>query len=362
MHLNILKFGILLVLIFANLRAMTLEEQVGQLLIVHFNGTEVNEEAHRLAQEANVGGFIYFNWGNGLTSPEQVRNLSNGLQGLAKVPLWICLDQEGGKVVRLKEGFVQYPGPRELAQTTSPEEAFAIASQAAEQLKGLGINMNLAPVVDISTYPEKAYITPRAFGNTPEAVIAYAKPVVEAYRQKNVLAVLKHFPGYGDVVIDPHAGLPRVSKSLAELEQWEFQPYVALQPEAIMSAHILLPALDTRYCATLSKTILQGVLRNKLKYNGLVLSDSLAMQGLLDNCDSVEEAAILAVNAGCDLVILGGKQLLSNQAGFELTVEDVLRVYRALLAAVKEGRISHERLEEAVERSLTLKRKYGRTF
>lgn len=357
MLLNIFKRIFPCFFLSVHLFASSLEEKVGQLMIVHFNGTETNEEARQLIQEAHVGGFILFNWANGLTSPEQVRNLTTGLQKLTKTPLWICIDQEGGPVKRLQEGFEGFPGNREMVEKYKPEEIDQVATKSAQQLRSLGINMNLAPVVDVSN--KISYIAPRTFGDDPDIVVQFAEPIIKAYRKEKVLAVPKHFPGYGTVTIDPHTDLPINHKTIVELFRSDLRPFSRLHPDAIMTAHILLPAVDPKSCATLSKPILQDLLRKDVGFHGLVLSDSLVMEALLKNCETIEEAAIQAVNAGCDLLILGGKQILDSQKGFELTVSDNLRIHQALLNAVKTGRISNERLEEAVQRSLLLKKRYS---
>lgn len=355
---NILKLVLILCPLF--LQAMTLEEKVGQLLIVHFNGTEANEDARRLIQQGHVGGIIYYRWSNGLTSPEQVRKLSEGLQALSRTPLWICTDQEGGPVSRLQDGFKPFVGNKELVENYSVKEVADVVQEGAKQLKAVGINMNLAPVVDISTYPSTSYIVRRTFGNNPEVVADYAKQAILGYKRERILAVIKHFPGYGEVSIDPHAALPILSKDLAGLKKWELVPYERLKhnADAVMTAHISVPAVDPKHCATLSEIFLHKILREQIDYRGLVISDSLMMQGLLAECPNIEEAAIQAVNAGCDLLILGGKQLLDNNKGFELTVADNLRIARALVAAVKTGRISQERLDDAVRRSLNFKKVY----
>ncbi len=345
---------------FQLLGAMTLEEKVGQLMIIHFNGEAVNDEAKRLIQEAHTGGFIYYNWANGLDSPEQVRRLSKELQALSRTPLWICIDQEGGKVRRLDKGFPYLPGNRELVEKKDPHKAEKWGYDYGLILKDLGINMNLAPVVDVSAHPETSYISSRTYGETPEIVVQYGKKAVAGYRKAGVVSVLKHFPGYGSVVIDPHADLPIVMKSRSELEAVDLVPFkeLAKEADALMTAHILVPALDRINCATVSKEIIEGVLRHEMGFEGLVITDSLVMQGLLNHCSSLEEACIQAVNAGCDLLILGGKQLLDHKNGFELSVDGNLRIHRALVDGVKQGRITMERLDEAVGRSLMLKERY----
>lgn len=336
-----------------------MEEKVGQLLIVHFKGDTLNTEAERLLSEGFVGGIIYYNIANRLDSPQQVQKLSQGLQECAQQkglpPLWICVDQEYGKVARLREGFTPFPGNRALAQSQRVDLAQGWAKAIGEELRAVGVNVNLAPVIDVSFHPETSFITARAFGDTPEIVIAYAKPALEGYKQAGILAVPKHFPGYGSVALDPHQGLPWVNKSAEELESQDLKPFIELSThaDAFMTAHIMVPALDASHCATLSKKILGGCLRQKMNFQGLVFTDSLTMEGVLKNTGTVEEAAILAVEAGCDHLIIGLKQLDS------ILAEEGLRVHQAIVAAVRDGRISMATIDAAFERILHYKRKYG---
>lgn len=341
---------------------MSIEEKVGQVLMVHFHGEEANDEAQYLIQKLHIGAFIYYEWSNGLSSPQQVANLSQGLQRLAmqtrlSLPLIIAIDQEGGPVCRLKgEGFTPIPANQVLAASESPEMVEQYAYTIGKELLSVGVNMNLAPVVDINGMQTRA--GQRSYGNSPELVAALGKKALDGYRHAGVISCLKHFPGVGDWKIDPHENLPIVEKSKPELQQWEFIPYYRLAPEAdaIMTAHVLVPALDPKYCATVSKDIL-GLLRNNMQFHGVIVSDSLVMEGILKNIGSVEEAAIASLNAGCDLLILGGKQLIGAHANMELMLPDIIRLHAALVQAVKSGKISEGRLNQAVESILSLKQK-----
>lgn len=353
-----LLLTLLILFISSALHSLTLEEKVGQLLMVNFRGTIANEQAQRLIEEAHVGGFIFYNWANELQNEFQAKELCHSLQSLSKIPLWLSLDQEGGPVSRLH--WLPYPGNRALSQL-SLQEAEECAFQLAQQLRALGINMNLAPVVDISSNPSTSYIAKRTFGNTPEIVIPYAQAVLNGFKKGNVVAVLKHFPGYGDATTDPHTSLPIISKSKQDLNATELAPYRALAPQAdaIMTAHLLIPSLDKDNCATLSHKIITSLLKEELSFQGLVITDSLVMDGLLYNNPNIEEAAIQAILAGCDLLILGGKKIIDNHPTLELTTDQQIAIFQALLHAAQDGRISIERLNEAVERNLSLKEKFA---
>ena len=343
---------------------MTLEEKVGQLLMVHFNGKDANEEARILVQETKVGGIIYYNWCNGLDSPEQVQMLSSSLQKLTEdnqnpIPLLIAVDQEGGSVTRLKNGFTQFPSNKVLAQASDPHLAREAAFTMGQELRAVGINMNLAPVVDVNSNPANPVIGARSFSNQAETVLAFGAEALNGYKQAHIIATLKHFPGHGDTSIDSHEDLPIVHKSKEELKQVELLTIAGLASTAdvIMTAHNLVPAFDTENCSTLSETTL-NYLRETIGFQGVIVSDSLVMGGVLKKCKSVDEAAIQALRAGCDLLILGGKLLTGEYKGFELTTTDIQRVHDSIIQAVKTGRISEERINHAVERILDLKNRY----
>lgn len=347
-----------------SLEEMTLEEKIGQLLMVHFNGEQVNDDAKFLVQEIKVGGIIYYNWANGLSSPEQIQSLSTGLQKLTEanqpsIPLLIATDQEGGIVCRLKEGFTIFPGNRAIGETSNPILAEEAALAMGKELLAVGINMNLAPVVDVNSNPRNPVIGLRSFGEGAQTVVAFGEKALSGYRQARVIATLKHFPGYGDVSVDPHNDLPVVHKSKEELDQVDLLPFakLATSAEAIMTAHILVPALDPENCSTLSPKTL-SYLRENIGFQGVVISDSLLMEGVIKKCHTVDEAAIQALNAGCDILILGGKILEGQEAGLELNPQQVQQIHRSLIEAVRTGRISKRRVDEAVNRILNLKNRY----
>ncbi len=345
-------------------QSLSLEEKVGQLLMAHFHGEVANEDARALIQDTKIGGIIYYNWSNGLDSPKQVHLLSAGLQKLVQknqnpIPLFIAADQEGGVVARLSRGFTVFPGNKALGMTGEPHLAEAAAWAMGKELQAVGINMNLAPVVDVNTNPRNPVIGIRAYGDHPETVIAFGEKALSGYKKAKIMTTLKHFPGHGDVEVDSHEDLPMVHKALEILEQGELLPFARLasSAEAIMTAHILMPALDSENCVTLSNKALT-YLRNKIGFQGVIIADSLVMEGVLKRCDTIDEAAIQALNAGCDILLLGGKQLIGGHSHLELTVGDVQRVHRSIVKAVDSGRISESRLNQALEKILKLKEHY----
>lgn len=344
---------------------LSLEQKIGQLFVMHFHGNLANNDAKTLIEDVGVGGIIYFNWANDLSSPKNVYLLSHSLQQMASkasaVPLLIAVDQEGGLVARLRSGFTEFPGNRALGETGKPELARLSALAMGQELQAVGINMNLAPVVDVNSNPLNPVIGIRSFGGNPEEVTSFGKEALKGYNEAGIITSLKHFPGHGDTSVDSHIGLPILNKSLDELTQVELVPFKNLQKyaDAIMTAHLMIPSLDPVNCATLSKDIVQGLLREKIGFKGVIVTDSLIMQGVLDNAGSVNEAAVRALQAGNDLLILGGRQSLEGDRGvLEVSVDDVKKIQKYIASAVQEGRLSIKRIDEAVERVFALKKSY----
>ena len=343
---------------------MPIEEKAGQLLMTYFDGEELNKDAQTLIETVHIGGIIYYTWANGLRSPSQVSELSADLQSLAKIPLLIAIDQEGGLVTRLNEGFTVFPGNKALGMTNSPEFAELAAFAMGEEMLSCGINMNLAPVVDVNSNPKNPIIGIRSFGNAPEVVSTFGKKALNGYQKAGIITSLKHFPGHGDVEIDSHLDLPILNKSIDELRTCELLPFIELadQADTVMTAHLLVPSLDPTCCATLSKPILD-LLRSECHFNGVIISDSLGMGGVLkDSHAPLEEIAIRAFNAGCDILLLGGQYL--NEAGelVKITIANVQKVHEALISAIQTGQISEERLDASLQKILALKKKILKTL
>lgn len=348
-----------------SLHELSVEEKVGQVLMVHFNGEEVNRDAKVLIQGLHIGGIIYYNWANGLHSPDQVRKLSQQLQklnsnNLHAIPLLIATDQEGGVVTRLQKGVTQFPGNKALGIAGDPKLAESSALIMGRELRSVGVNMVLAPVADVNSNPRNPVIGIRSFGDTPEVVISFAGSALAGYQKSKIITSLKHYPGHGDVEIDSHEDLPVLNKSKEQLEKMELLPFAKLasQADTITTAHIIVPAFDKINCATLSKPTLD-YLREIIGFHGVIITDSLVMEGLLKNCASLEDAAIRAFNAGCDILDLGGKQLTGTDANLEITIDNVKSIHKALVDAVNNGVISHARLDQAVLRILNLKNRYA---
>ncbi len=331
----------------------SLEDKVAQLFMVH---CRTDEEATTLIKTIKVGGVIYYNWANDLTSREKIAALSRRLQSLSRIPLLIAADQEGGLVARA--ALTVFPGNKALGMTHTPSLAHEAALAMGKELLDVGINTNLAPVVDVKVEPRNPCISIRAFSADPEEVAAFGREALIGYQEAHVIPTLKHFPGHGDVTLDSHLELPIVNKPLRTLEQTELLPFKRLAPlsDMIMTAHLMVPALDPDHCSTVSKNTLD-YLRNELHFKGVIITDSLVMQGVLKECGSIEEAAIQSLNAGVDLLLFGGR-LLSGDSLYELKASDIERIHHTIVQAIRQGRIAESRIDEALSRVLSLKEKY----
>lgn len=327
------------------LKSMTPDEKLGQLLIAGLDGTEAGEEARRLVADTHVGGFILYK--PNMTDAGQTVALLNRLKEVNRpsgIPLLLSVDQEGGKVSRLPVD-IELPANRDLAAGGTPNRAKALGKAVGQELKAFGFNVNYAPVLDINSNPANPVIGPRAYGSDANIVKLYGLAAMEGLRDSGVIPVVKHFPGHGDTSIDSHLELPVVNKSLAELEKLELQPFRAAAEtgvEAIMAAHILLPRLDPDYPATLSPAIITGLLREKIGYSGVVITDDMTM-GAIAKHYPLKDAAVRAVLAGCDLVLVAH--------GYSQVQEAV----QGLKEALADGRLTWARVDESVARVLALK-------
>ncbi|MEU5410681.1 MULTISPECIES: glycoside hydrolase family 3 protein [Streptomyces] len=347
---------------------MSLEEKVGQLFVMRVYGhsatapdqadidANLDEIGVRTAAELiaryHVGGIIYFAWAHNTRDPQQIAGLSNGIQraGLAgptPVPLLISTDQEHGIVCRVGEPATLLPGAMALGAGGSRSAARAAGRIAGAELAAVGIRQNYAPVADVNVNPANPVIGVRSFGSDPDAVAGMVAAQVKGYQGAGIAATAKHFPGHGDTSTDSHTGLPYIHhtrEQWAELDAPPFRAAVAAGIDSIMTAHIVVPALDpSEDPATLSHPILTGILREELGYDGVVVTDALGMEGVRTKYGD-ERVPVLALLAGVD-------QLLNPP--------DLSVAWNAVLQAVKSGEISVARIEESILRILRLKTKLG---
>ncbi|ASU85460.1 glycosyl hydrolase [Nocardiopsis gilva YIM 90087] len=327
---------------------MELKDKVGQLLVLTVSGTtpEVDSQA---IEDYRPGGFIYFP--ENLESAGQIAALSNGLQERAAdtgagVPLFLGIDQEQGLVARLPIG-ARFPDAMAVGATGDPDQARTLARTTADELAALGINLDYAPVADVNSQADNPVIGVRSFGSDPDSVSEMAVAEAEAFQKSGVVPVAKHFPGHGDTDVDSHTGLPTIDKSREDWEKTDLPPFRAAVDagvDAIMTAHVVMPQLDDSGApATLSRDIIGGILRDELGYDGVVTTDALNMEGVRQAHDDGENA-VRAILAGADQLLMP---------------PDPKAAVSAVTDAVKEGRISEERLDESVLRILKLKARRG---
>ena len=345
------------------LAGMTVEQKAAQLLVAGIEGTEPGEDAVQAIQGYQVGGVILF--GRNVESAEQLAALTNGLKELNGdyVPLFLCVDQEGGRVDRMPPEVTDLPSALDFGSIADPEArmdaCFTLGQTLAAQCAAFGFNMDFAPSLDIWSNPDNTVIGDRAFGNDWEWTAFFGMSAVEGMeKQGTVIPVVKHFPGHGDTAVDSHTALPVVDKTLEDLWQSELVPFdmvlsgqfwgePVMEPTpAVMVAHILLSQIDPDNPASLSPEVVTGLLREEMGYEGVVCTDDLTM-GAISNTYGMGEAAVLAVEAGCDLL------LVCHSA------DNLAAAHAALVDAVDSGRISMERLDESVYRVLSLKAVYG---
>ena len=336
---------------------MSLEQKVGQVMIGSFTGPVLSPELAHKIRELHLGGVILYGVTGNIESPAQVAQLVNDMQRTAReagnAPLFISIDQEGGRVTRISRGVTPFPGNMALGATRSPDLAGEAARVMAKELRLLGINMNFAPVLDVNSNPHNPVIGVRSFGSSPAAVAAMGAAVVQSYHDEGVIATAKHFPGHGDTGLDSHFALPVVNRSLDQLRAVELATFqaVARTVPAIMTAHIVVPAIDTTRPATLSPAALR-LLRHELGFQGLIITDSMSMAAIAKHWPK-EEAAIQAFLAGADILLYG--------ADIDSSVHDQTLVHAALVKAVRDGRIPQSRLDESVRRILMIKQQFSIT-
>ncbi|MEY9488463.1 beta-N-acetylhexosaminidase [Streptomyces calvus] len=347
---------------------MTLEEKVGQLFVMRVYGHSATDPdqadidanlkeigvrtAAELLAKYRVGGIIYFTWAHNTRDPHQIADLSNGIQkaslGLERgLPVLISTDQEHGIVARVGEPATLFPAAMAVGAGGSRSDARALGRIAGSELRALGIRQNYSPVADVNVNPANPVIGVRSFGSQPDAVARMVAAEVAGYQHAGVAATAKHFPGHGDTAVDSHTGFPVITHSREQWEELDAPPFraaVAAGIDSIMTAHLMVPALDgSEDPATLSHPILTGILREELGYDGVVVTDSLGMEGVRTKYGD-ERVPVLALKAGVD-------QLL-NPPSLDVA-------WNAVLNAVRDGELTESRLDESILRVLRLKAKLG---
>jgi beta-N-acetylhexosaminidase len=325
-----------------------LRRQIGQLLIAGFGGEQIPVEIRSLAREFSLGGVILF--GRNIVEPRQVAELCREASQLtADVPAWVSVDQEGGRVARLKAPFTEWPPMATLGRSGDVQLAERFARALAAELKAVGITLDFAPVLDVHTNPKNPVIGDRALAERAEDVARLGSAIIRAMQAEGLAACGKHFPGHGDTSTDSHLELPLVEhppERLREIELAPFRAAIEAGVATMMTAHVLVPALDEQRPATLSKRIVTGLLREELHYNGVIVSDDLEMKALASDY-RVPESAVLAIEAGCDALLICSGDVDVQAAALE-----------AIVHAVETERIRLTRVEDALRRQQRAKERF----
>ncbi|HET7628881.1 MAG TPA: beta-N-acetylhexosaminidase [Bacillales bacterium] len=331
------------------LKTMSVKEKIGQMIIAGIDGTSLTETSKTFLQRDHIGGVIFYQ--KNLVSPRQAVRFLNEIKAQTAstdVPLLFGIDQEGGRVSKLPKPFRRIPSARVIGNKNDPAYAEKIGRALALEVKSVGLNLNFAPVLDINSNPRNPVIGDRAFGTSEAVVSRIGIPVMKGIQSEGILAVVKHFPGHGDTNIDSHTGLPVVHYDLKHLLNVEIQPFAKAIKEGadmVMVAHISFPKIDPNAPASLSKTFVTDVLRNRLGFDHVIMTDDLTM-GAITNKQDIGSAAVKAVKAGNDLLLIAHGQ------------NNVDRAIEAVEKAVKQGDIPVSRLDASVRRILELKINY----
>ncbi|WP_433323263.1 glycoside hydrolase family 3 protein [Spirillospora sp. CA-294931] len=356
--------------------AMTLEEKAAQLFVLQIYGKSADtadpadvarnrrlygvDNAAQVIARYKPGGFLYYSADPpNVESPQQLAAFSNGIQRAAmaqphRVPATIGIDQEGGIVARVQPPAVQSPGSMALAAGRRPGDAREMARLTGRELRAIGIDQNYAPDADVNINPANPVIGVRSFGSDPALVSKFVGAQVDGYQAANVTPTAKHFPGHGDTTTDSHLGVPEIDHTREEWEKYDLPPFraaIARGVDSIMTAHIVVRSLDpTGDPATLSRPIVTGILRDRLGYRGVVVTDALDMKGARAKYGD-ERIPVLALKAGVDVLL----KPPADDKGDGVFA----RQLAAVVQAVRKGELTEERLDASVYRVLALKKKRG---
>ncbi|MGD9895283.1 MAG: beta-N-acetylhexosaminidase [Dehalococcoidia bacterium] len=349
-------------------QAMSLEVKIGQMLMAGVAGRTLSDDARHMIADLHVGNVVLM--GPNIDSPAQVLALTRDLQRLALesngAGLLIGTDQEGGLVQRLRgiDGFTLLPDAATVGRAQDPDLLRRYGRMMAEEMRAVGVTVDFAPVIDVNDNPANPVIggLGRSFGATPARVASATLPVIAGFHDAGIAATGKHFPGHGSTAADSHLAVPVVTKSKAELDATELAPFraaIAAGIDAIMTAHVVYPALDpSGLPATVSKPIITGILRDELGFDGVIFTDDMGMAGIAE-IFSPEEAAVQAVLAGADIVVCARLDLQGVEGACR--PEWLERLRNGLLEAARDGRLPLTRIDESVARIQSLKQRYSAT-
>jgi beta-N-acetylhexosaminidase len=325
-----------------------LRRQIGQLLIAGFDGHQLPVELKSLAREFGLGGVILF--ARNVADPEQVAELCyESARLVPDLPLWVSVDQEGGRVARLKAPFTEWPPMATLGRAGDVGLAERFARALALELKAVGFTLDYTPVLDVLTNPKNPVIGDRALAEKADDVARLGSAIVRTLQAEGIAASGKHFPGHGDTSADSHFELPLVEHPPERLREVEFVPFraaIAAGVATIMTAHVLVPALDEKRPASLSRAVVTDILRKELRYEGVIISDDLEMKAIAIEY-TPPAAAVMAIEAGCDAMLICSGNTDAKAAALE-----------AILHAVEDERLSITRVEDALKRQQRAKERF----
>lgn len=328
--------------------AMSLDEKIGQMIFAGISGTKMNEKMDELITKYHVGGIILN--GDNLVSPKQTVTYLNQIKlaNKGQVPLFFGVDQEGGRISKLPGGLIDFPANLEIGKINDLSLSYEIGTVLGKELGAFGFNVNFAPVLDVNSNPDNPVIGDRSFSSNPEIVSRLGIQTMKGLQSQSIIPAVKHFPGHGDTHVDSHLELPKVNKTLAELERLELIPFrqaVKEGADMVMIGHILVPALDENFSSSMSKKVITDILRNKIGYNGVVITDDFFMKAITNDYD-IGDAAVQSIKAGSDIIMVAHDY------------NKVVQVQNEIIKAVENGEISEQRIDESVARILQLKEKY----
>lgn len=336
------------------LNTSELQKQIGQMLMLGFTETQVvsNSDIIQAIQKNHIGQLILYE--HNIQNTVQLTSLTQNLKQSAPHSLWLAIDHEGGQVNRLKphHGFASFPSAQALGEANDLQLTFEWSEQIAILLKSLGIDLNLAPVVDLNTNPSNPIISMkhRSYSSNPEIVYQQASEFIKAHHLHQIMTALKHFPGHGSSQQDSHLGFVNVSETWHENELIPYQKLIMSNIcPMIMTAHIFNRQLDAEYPATLSQKIIHDLLRNKLKYDGVIISDDLQMKAISHHY-GMEQAIFLAIQAGVDIL------LFSNQYPYDPNLAEIIS--QIIQKLVQNKAISPTRIKNSYDKILQLKKSY----
>ena len=333
----------------ALVQRMTLEQKLGQMVISEFYGATLNSDLTQMIKGSQISGVLIENKNGNARSRAQLISLNKAMQSQASIPLFISTDFEGGPVNELRQITGERPSETAIGATGSTQAAYNAGRSAASDLSALGLNVNYMPIVDVLTNPNNPGLVDRTFGSNPTLVTNMGRAYLQGLTAGGIVGCLKHFPGLGSATVDPHKSLPYMNRSLATMNAVDLVPYRTLINEElvpmVMVTHILNPQLDPKLPTSLSPNVVTNLLRKQLHFNGVIISDTLWMGGI-SNTYTLSQAAVLAVNAGINL-ILGPRGL-----------QDTVTMLTGLKQAVNSGAISLDKINTSVQLILQMKLHY----